>query len=92
MNFIVESVKVGYARLALVQTVPKSKGKEVVVSGGWWDSFKRRHPRMSLRSAEPIAYARLVASNPAILDRYYDILEHTLSKNDLMDKPCQIFN
>ena len=47
---------------------------------------------MILRSAEPLAYARAVASNPDVLDRYYDILERTLTENDLMDKPCQIFN
>ena len=87
----------GYARsrkevLALVQAVLKNKGKEVVLSGGWWESFKKRHPKITLRSAEPLAYARAVASNPVVLDRYYDILESTLAENELGDKPCQIFN
>ena len=97
VNFLVECAKVGYARsrkdvLSLVQMVVKTKGKDVVLSGGWWQSFKKRHPEITLRSAEPLAYARAVASNPAVLDRYYDILEHALTENDLMDKPCQIFN
>ena len=97
VNFITESAKVGYSRsrkeiLALVQAALKLKGREIVLSGGWWESFKGRHPKITLRSAEPLAYARAVASDPVVLDRYYDILERTLSENDLMDKPCQIFN
>lgn len=51
--------------LALVQAALKGKGKEVVLSGGWWE----RHPKITLRSAEPLSYARAVASNPDILDR-----------------------
>ena len=96
VNFVVQCSKVGYARsrkdvLALVQQALRAKGKDVLVTGGWWESFKHRHPEITLRSAEPLAYARAVASDPAILDRYYDILEQALSQNDLMDKPCQIF-
>lgn len=97
VNFIVECAKLGYARsrkdvLALVQEVVRSKGKEAVVTGGWWESFKRRHPNITLRSAESLTYARAVASDPAILDRYYDLLERTLIENDLIDKPCQVYN
>ena len=97
VNVLAECSKVGYARskkevLALVQSTMKLKGREVPVSGGWWESFKRRHPQMTLRTAEPLAYARAVASNPVILDRYFDILEQTLTENGIMDKPCQVFN
>ena len=97
VNFIVECAKLGYARsrkdvLALVQEVVRSKGKEAVVTGGWWESFKGRHPNITLHSAESLTYARAVASDPAILDRYYDLLERTLIENDLIDKPCQIYN
>ena len=95
VNFIVESARMGYARsrkeiLALVQAALKNKGKEVVLSGDWWKSIKKRHPKITLQSAEPLTYARAVASNPVVLDRYYDILESTLSENELGDKPCQI--
>lgn len=37
---------------------------------------------MTSRSAESLAYAHAVARNPVILDRYYDILESILSKNE----------
>lgn len=42
--------------------------------------------------AEPLAYAQVVSSSPAILDYYYDLLESTTEENGLAEKPCQIFN
>ena len=33
-----------------------------------------------------------MASDPEIINNYYDLLECTLCDNDLMDKPPQIFN
>ena len=56
------------------------------------ESFRRRHPKVKLRTAEPVAYARVVSSSPAILDYYFDLLESTLEENGLTEKPCQIFN
>ena len=64
----------------------------VHVSHGWWDSFKRRHPKLTLRTAAPLSYARLMASDPDILCNYYDLLERTLTENGLVDKPSHIFN
>ncbi len=97
VNFIVESSKIGYAHskkqlLALVQETLKAKGRDVVVSSEWFESFKRRHPKITLCTAEPLAYARAVANNVEVIDRYFDILEETLLEKNIMDKPCQIFN
>ena len=47
---------------------------------------------MTLRTAEPLSYARAVASSPEIIDHYYDLLEQTLVDNDLLEKPMQLFN
>jgi len=47
---------------------------------------------VKLRTAELVAYARVVSSSPAILDYYFDLLESTLEENGLTEKPCQIFN
>ncbi len=96
-DFLCNCAMVGYARtrlqvFAVVQQALKGKGLEVRVTNGWWESFKRRHTKLKLRTAEPLAYARLVASSPAVLDHYYDLLESTLEENGLLDKPCQIFN
>ncbi len=89
--------KVGYARtrlqvLAIVQRAVKEKGLEVKVTNGWWESFKRRHKDLKLRTAEPLSYARMTSSSPTVFDNHYDLLESTLTENSLKDKPCQVFN
>ena len=87
----------GYARsrqqvVQLVQEVVIRKGLPVYVTHAWWDSFKHHHSKLTLRTAAPVSYTRLVASDPEIINNYYNLLELTLSDNDLFDKPAQIFN
>ena len=93
VNFLVGSSKVGYPRsrkevIGLVQKITKEKG----VTTGWWESFRKRHAELSLRMSEPLGHVRAVCSSPEVLQRYFDILEDTLRSNELMDKPCQVFN
>ena len=61
------------------------------VSEGWWNSFRRRHPQLTLRTAEPVSFARLMGTRPKILERYFDLLEHTFNEYDLHNNPCSIF-
>jgi len=68
------------------------KGLAVTVTHGWWESFRRRHPKLTLRTADLLSYARAMASDPETIGNYFDLLEHTLVENDLLDKPAQIFN
>ena len=39
-----------------------------------------------------MAYSRLVAGNPVIINRYFDLLQQTLVDNDLIDSLSRIFN
>lgn len=39
-----------------------------------------------------MSYARAKATDPVVIEKYFDILENTLVENDIMDKPFQIFN
>ena len=54
-EFLAGCASVGFARtrhqtLELVQEVVNRKGYTVHVSHGWWDSFRRRHPNLTLRT------------------------------------------
>jgi len=78
---------VGFARsrqqvIQLVQEVVTLKGLAVTVTHGWWESFRRRHPKLTLHTAAPVSYARAMASDPEIINNYYDLLECTLCDND----------
>ena len=68
------------------------RNSSITVSNGWWESFKQRHSTLTLRTAENLAYSRLVAGNPVIINHYFDLLQQTLVDNDLIDSPSRIFN
>ena len=101
VNFLLGCSRIGYARskkqvLALVSAIVAEKREldceEVVVTKGWWSSFQKRHPQLSLRSGEQLSYARAVAEDPEVFKMYYDLLEKTLIENELLNKPHLIFN
>ena len=54
-----------------------------VITGGWWERFRQRHPYLTLRTAVPLSYVRAMASDCDSIDRYYDLLEETLKSNDI---------
>ena len=62
------------------------------ITKGWWDSFRRGHPEISLRHAEPLSYARAVANNPNVIENYFELLAETIETNGLTRRPGQIFN
>lgn len=43
-------------------------------------------------SPAPLSFTRVVGSDPAIISKYFDLLECTLMDNGRHDKPSQIFN
>ena len=45
-----------------------------------------------MRAPTPLSKARAAASDPTVLNRYFDFLEDVLVKNDLLGEACQIFN
>ena len=47
---------------------------------------------MTLKTGESITKARQTGASKENLETYFDMLEQTLHDNDLLHKPCQIFN
>ena len=95
--FLTRCASIGYAKtrkevLGLVQRVLDSQGVPKTVTNGWWESFRRRHPNLTLRTTVPLSLSRAKASDPEMLSRYFDLLEQTLRENGLIGKPGQIFN
>ena len=68
------------------------KSERLHSASGWWDSFRRRHPYLALCTVSPLSYARVMGSDPAVVRKYFDLLERTLFDNHLLDTPSQIFN
>lgn len=96
VSFLMGCASIGYPKtvkqiLSIVQNVVNQKGKCSVVTVGWWQSFQRRHPELSLRCAEPLSTSRVKVSTD-VLHKYFSVLEETLEENNIFDQPCQIFN
>ena len=97
VKFLTRCGSIGYGKsrkevMALVECILQSKNLSRHVSSGWWESFCRRHPNLSLRTAAPLSLARSHASDPDMISRYFDLLERTLEENDLVSKPGQLYN
>ena len=101
VKFLIGCSKIGFAKsrkevLMLTRSILAHKRgvtmEEVNISYGWWGSFNKRHPQLTLRTATPLAYVRSVAQDPEIFDTYFDLLEETLLQNDLLTSPHRIFN
>ena len=94
VKFLLKCVEIGYGCscqeiIALVQAILEKRGV-YQVSLGWWDSFRRRHPQLTLRTSGILSYCRVVASDREILDCYFNLLEETLAKNGLSGHLSQI--
>jgi len=81
VNFLIGCSKIGFAKsreevLAIVQSlVAKKQGKdpeEVLVTTGWWNSFRKRHPQLTVRVASRLSYVRAVAHDPEIFQGYFE--------------------
>ena len=97
VRFLINCGKIGFPRsrmevMAIVQQFCESKRIHAVVSHGWWERFCQRHPCVSLRTAATLSSARVRSSTTKEIDTYFDVLEQTLLENELLDKPCQIYN
>ncbi len=74
-DFPTGCASVGYARsrqqvIQLVGEVVSRKGLVTDVTHGWWEAFKRRHPKLTLRTAAPVSHARAMASDPDVINYY----------------------
>ena len=97
VSFLKNCSSIGYGKtrketIAVVQATVDKKGINCQVSESWLKSFRQRHPELTLKAGENISKDRDIGASVENLENYFDILECTLSENDLLHKPCQIFN
>ena len=96
-GFLCRTALIGHARtrkevLAIVNRILPSRGKKKEVTPGWWASFVACHPKLTLCTPATLSLSRANATDPQVINTYFDELEMTLEENGLTDKPCQIFN
>ena len=97
MHFLTGVASLGYFRttkqiIQIVQEVVIKKGMDVTVSPSWWRSFHQCHKELTLRDLEVLSHVRIAGADNSMLEKYFDLLETTLSESELNDQPCLIFN
>ena len=68
---------------------PFNKGK---AGRAWFDGFRRRHPKLSLRSPQPLSYSRALCSNQEIVDDFFGKIGALYGRLNLISKPMLIYN
>ena len=97
VTFLCRTSSIGYGRcrkevISLVERILLARGEHKKVTNGWWQSFLKRHPQLTLRTPAALSYSRVQAADEDSLNAYFDILEEALEENDLISQPCRIFN
>ena len=77
--------------LSIMQNILESKGSTVTVSHGWMDRFQQRHSQLAMRNAVHLSHARVMASDPDTIRRYFTMLESCFKENSI-EGPDQIYN
>lgn len=79
VNVLTGCSAIEYARskqqvLALVRGVLSQNSQSGVISTGWFEGFKCRHPKLTLGKPDKLSYIRS-SRDPEIIDHYFDLLE-----------------
>ena len=59
---------------------------------GWQWNFKKRQLFLSLGCSDSAAHVRMDCTNRETIEPYYNLLEDTLRKHELLNNPEQIYN
>jgi hypothetical protein len=102
VNYIIDMSDMGFGltrqdvmRIAY-QIVTKSGRPHPFQNGSagrsWFESFQCRHPNLTLRSAQPLSFARAAAGNKEVIADFFAKLGAICARLNLLAKPMQIFN
>ena len=72
---------------SLIAKKQQKDPEAISVTSGWWNSFRKRHPQLTLRTASSLSYVRAVAHDPEVFWNYFDLLENMLIENKLLSEP-----
>lgn len=98
VDYLAGCASIGYAKshrdvLAIAQQIASAWNLNVEATKGWLDSFHSKHPEIMHHQVETLPYARAVANNKEIINKYFDLLEDTRNANGLTKYPLgELFN
>ena len=63
-----------------------------VAGRGWLEAFRRRHPEISVRIPQALAYSRASAASKDVVDDFFAKLGALYGRLNLISKPMQVYN
>ena len=81
-----------YAWAISIKTGKSDRFPENGPSRNWFTRFRKRHPELCLRKMDNLERTRAECLSPEVISNYFDLLEKTLTENELINKPRQIYN
>ena len=76
--------------------VERSKRSHPYLEGSagraWFEGFMRRHPKLTVRSPQPLSYCRVLCSNKDTITDFFGKLGSIYGRQNLISKPMHIYN
>ena len=66
--------------------------KNGMAGRGWLEGFMRRFPRLSLRTPQPLSFARARACTDEAIKGFFEKLGGIYARLNLLAKPMQVYN
>ncbi len=58
----------------------------------WFDGFRKRHPKLTIRSPQPLSYCRALCANMDTMKDFFGKLGSMYGRLNLIAKPMQVYN
>lgn len=101
-NYLVKMADMGYGlsretvmKMAFdiaEKTKSKHPFKDGTAGRAWFDGFRRRHPKLTIRAPQPLSHCRALCANRETIDDFFGKLGAIYGKLNLITKPMQVFN
>ena len=100
--YIVKMVEMGFGlsredvmHVAFViaeKTGKKHPFKDGMAGRGWFDGFRARHPKLMLRTPQPLSYNRALGGNADVIKDFFAKLGAIYARLNILSKPMLIYN
>ena len=83
--------------MKLAFTIAEKTGKAHPFTGetagrAWFDGFKKRYPRLTICTPQPLSRTRALAGNPGVISDFFGKLGGLYCRLNLLSKPMLIYN
>ena len=58
----------------------------------WYSGFVARHPRLTLRTPQPLSFARAISASDEVVKDFFSKVGSVYARLNLLSKPMQIYN